>query len=148
MSTKFTVDYDSYTHTTREPYPDDDWDRGDTHTDVSINGVVMCDSDKYFDLVLPGDYDPSKPLYLLWASYDTGDSFGRDGGKAEFIDLFQDHERAQAALKVLQQATDDSFEGSYIRDDGTPIKIYVPWVGYFESLNYITVESVYVRNPS
>lgn len=130
------VDIDEYQ--TREPDDDDQWDHGDTAADISIKGVEFAEH--YFDLALPTEYDASKPLFMLWANYDTGDSFGRYRNKFEAVDIFQDRARAEAA----QQALNDGKEGnsSYVRDDGTTIQYSCPWHGYFESLNYLEVEEV------
>lgn len=133
---KVIVDINEYQ--TREPNGDDDWDSGDTAADISINGVEFAEH--YFDVVLPTEYCGNKPLFLLWANYDTGDSFGRQCNKFEAVDIFQDRSRAEAA----QRALTDSPEGnaSYVRDDGTTIQYSCPWDGYFECLNYLEVEEV------
>lgn len=122
---------------TREPNGDE-WDSGDTAADISIQGVEFAE--RYFDVALPQEYDASKPLFLLFANFDTGDSFGRQCNKFDAVDIFQDRGRAEAA----QRALTDSEEGnaSYVRDDGTTIKYCCPWHGYFECLNYLEVEEV------
>lgn len=121
---------------TREP-DDDEWDNGETAADISIQGVEFAEH--YFDVALPQEYVPG-PLYLLYANYDTGDSFGRQRNRFEAVDIFQDRARAEAA----QRALTDSEEGnaSYVRDDGTTIQYSCPWHGYFECLNYLEVEEV------
>lgn len=144
MTTKFEVVYERHTYVTREGDPEDRWDRDDTAADISIDGVRL--SERYFDVVLPTDYDPSKPLYLLWANYNTGDSFGHDANQTEWIDIFQDEQKAYAAAKALESFKDDNntYSGTYIRDDGSSCTVHLPWLGYFESLNSVNVERVKV----
>lgn len=133
----FKVIVDIHQYSTREPNEGDEWDSGDTAADISINGVEFAEH--YFDVALPQEYIPG-PLFLLWANFDTGDSFGRQCNKFEAVDIFQDRARAEAALRSLR----DSLEGnaSYVRDNGTTIQYSCPWHGYFEHLNYLEVEEV------
>lgn len=133
----FKVIVDIREYYTREP-EEDEWDNGETAADISIQGVEFAE--RYFDLALPTEYDASKPLFILYANYDTGDSFGRQCNKFEAVDIFQDRARAEAA----QRALTDSPEGnaSYVRDNGTTIQYSCPWHGYFECLNYLEVEEV------
>lgn len=138
--TKFYVKYDRYEYITRECDPEDQWDRDDTAAEITVTGVVISKGNEYFDVALPQDYDPSKPLYLLWADYDTGDSFGRDGNRFEAVDLFQDRDMADAAKSELERSESEG----YTRDDGTYIKYYKCWDGYFEYLNDLHVEPVTV----
>lgn len=143
MTAKFSVDYDRYTYVTREGDPEDRWDRDDTAADITVNGVRL--TDRYFDVVLPTTYDPSKPLFLLWANYNTGDSFGHDRNQTEWIDIFQDEQKANEAAATLAKCTDrnySNYSGTYIRDDGTSCTVHLPWLGYFESLNDVIVTPV------
>lgn len=138
--TKFKVHHDSYGYSTREPNPSDSWDRGDSAAVLSVRGLEV--SEGYFDVALPAKYDPKKPLFLLWADYDSGDSFGRSGNRFEAVDVFQDAQRAYDAQQTLRAAS--TYSTGYVRDDGTPIDYGCPWVGYFESLNALHVEMVRV----
>lgn len=133
---KVIVDIDEYY--TREPNDDDKWDSGETAAHISVNGVEFAEH--YFDLVLPTEYDPLKPLFVLWANYDTGDSFGQYCNKFEAVDIFQDRARAEAAQEALTGSK--KYSASYVRDDGTTIQYACPWHGYFENLNYLEVEEV------
>lgn len=123
---------------TREPNEGDEWDSGDTAADISIQGVEFAE--RYFDVALPQEYDASKPLFLLFANFDTGDSFGRQCNKFEAVDIFQDRARAEAAGSALMESPEGG--ASYVRDDGTTIQYSCPWHGYFESLNYLELEEV------
>lgn len=133
----FKVIVDIREYYTREP-EEDEWDNGETAADISIQGVEFAE--RYFDLALPTEYDASKPLFLLWANFDTGNSFGRQRNKFEAVDIFQNRARAEAAQRTLT----DTEEGnaSYVRDDGSTIQYSCPWHGYFESLNYLELEEV------
>lgn len=126
----------------RDPDPEDSWDRGDTSAMIEVRGVAPVKDSRYFDVVLPSEFDPSKKLFLLWADYDTGDSFGRDGNQFEAIDLFHDYDAACAAKKALQSYRGDVYSGDYVRDDGGTASVHLPWNGYFEYLNALHVQEV------
>lgn len=137
---RFTVVVRILGYVTCEGDPESRWDRDDTAADIYVDGVRPVGSDDYYDVTLPSPMDESKRLYLLWADYDTGDSFGRDCNRFEAIDLFQSYERAQEASNALNAG--ESYSVDYARDDGSIITYCRPWVGYFENLNALHVEEV------
>jgi hypothetical protein len=138
--TNIKVEYDAHMYVTRKGDPDDMWDRDSTDGDVYVNGIRVVD-DSYRDVSVPFDVDDDHNYYLLYAVYTTGDSFGSDGGNTEWIDLFRTRAAADAAKKSIEETT-GSFSASYTRDDGTDIKIHIPWDGYFETLDELTVKKV------
>ncbi|WEM34355.1 hypothetical protein [Xanthomonas phage X1] len=142
MATHVRIDYDEHRYVTRAGSPDDRWDRDDTAADISINGIEIVSEAGYRDLSVPFDVDINKSYILLWADYNTGDSFGHDRNYVEFIDLFETIERAQAARKALEEGT--SYTRSYVREDGTGVSTSIPWAGYFESLNELRLDVVSV----
>lgn len=136
----FQVKTEIYEYSIRDADPEDRYDSGCTGADITVLGVEL--SEEYFDVALPKPYDPTKPLYLVWADYDTGDSFGRQGNRFEAVDIFQDEKRAQEAAAALRLDIKDQYNRNYIRDDGTEVKYGCPWTGYFERLNVLHVEKV------
>ena len=115
--------------------------RGTSQADITIQGIAI--SGRYSDIAVPFDVVPNQPYYLLWADYSTGDSFGSDDNQHEWIDLYQTPEAAWAAQRILQAASNKGLYAiKYTRDCGTVIELCMPWVGYFENLNNINVETV------
>ena len=139
--THIRVQYDEYRHVTRDAYPDDSWDRGDTAADICIHAIEIVPERMYRDITVPFEVLRGKKYYLLWADYDTGDSFGRDENQVEFIDLFETVEDANTARDALLGVK--GYNGTYIRQDGTKITVHIPWYGYFEHLNSINITPVY-----
>lgn len=141
--------HDRYTYITRERNPDDEWDNDDTAADWTIRGIRVVDRGGDFEV--PFEIEKGKTYFLVMADYDTGDSFGRYCNYLEFIDLFQTAEAAEAALKALgkpltgkpgQSDWEYKYSREYVRDNGETVKVYIPWEGYFESLNDLYIIDV------
>lgn len=133
--------------------PNEEWDNDDTNIDTYIHGIQKVDANGYSDLTIPFDVEPGRTYYLVYANYDTGDSFGQYGGQVCYIDLFKRYSLAKKLMKLLQEDasipldvsnwTNSTNNLSYTREDGSKIDCYTgTWKGYFESLNYFTIESV------
>lgn len=138
--------------TTREPYKDDDWDRGDSYTSWDLLGCSIKEEGEYFDVIAPFEVKSGDSVIVVYAVYSTGDSFGHDEGACkEVIDVFKDMDKAEACVRAIESTTkswDDRTEkkAEWIREDGSAGKLdYVPWNGYFESLDYVRAETVEVK---
>lgn len=129
--------------TSREPNPDDDWDRGDTHTDHHIRGITVGSG--HFSETIDVCFRPVPGLtyYLLYANYDTGNSFGHDSGRVDFIDLYYDETLAwDMARKLMKEASENRYDYEITMQNGKTQSYHAPYIGYFESLNDIVVVGV------
>lgn len=119
-------------------------DRECTSTSHDITGIEVVKEHAYRDLTVNFEVTPNETYYLLYAVYNTGDSFGWDDGAITFIDLFKTHEKAEAALHVIGQGHKNKSDrlNRYEAEDGKMIDIYRPWEGYFERLQYIKIDTV------
>lgn len=144
---KINVLLDSRTYVTNPKNPNDSWDRDDTDTENSVRGIELVKNDSYSDLAVPFEVIPGKNYWLVWAEYSTADSFGRDGGNVEIIDLFTDYEKARACAERAEKAEESpcaqSFSFRYIREDGSELQQHCPWIGYFERLEMVHTELVF-----
>ena len=135
---------------TCEVYDNDDGDeseeqysyRGTTSTSHYVHGFNVVDDKTYNDLYASFEPKPETDYYLLYAIYSTGDSFGHDDGHCiEYFGLYEekDLEIAKADQKKLE-----TFE----RTDSERLcklsnqSVYLPWNGYFESLDSVELEKV------
>lgn len=144
--TQIRVVYDSYRYVTREENPDDSWSRDNTDADYTIRAV--SESGNYFDLVADFELDASRSYHLLYMIYDTGDSFGTDGGQIEFIMLYQDLNVAHTNRQRLvdhYESPGDSHTVALVSDSGEECQIGVPYMGYFETLRDVEVKTVVVE---
>jgi hypothetical protein len=141
-----------YGDTTRAPATDDRWDRGDTSTHWVVSGLRLTNR-AYGDVTADFEVKPGDVLYLVYAIYSTGDSFGRDtNARIEYITVHKDYEIAKANEQVLRGKTssrnkrgDYEWSVNLQTDSGIVFPYHVPWLGYFESLSDIYIESYTVE---
>lgn len=136
----------------REPYEDDEWDRGDTYTSWTLEGCSIKEEGEYFDVIAPFEVKSGDRVIVVYAIYSTGDSFGRaEGACKEVIDVFKDINKASDCVRAVEKtykSWDDHTEKKveWIREDGSEGKLdYVPWNGYFESLDSVRSEIIEVK---
>lgn len=127
---------------TRNCDPNDEWDRDDTAASIDILGIRVSTTNGYGSIPVDFEIDPAKTYYLLWADYDTGDSFGRDGNQLEIIDLFETETAAMVAQQELLSTAENKYSTKYTRNSGSKITYYKPWEGYFEYLNALNISPV------
>lgn len=141
---------------TRPRDPDDKWDGDDTYTSHHIQGFLPVKGEKEFrDLDIPFKVSKDKTYYLLYVIYSTGDSFHHEEGCIEFIDLYQTKDKAEIAAKAIEKHYEknkeynigkDRYSLPLTRDDLSKIVVCPPWIGYFDRLTSVNVESVTLMN--
>lgn len=116
--------------------------------------------DDHQDNVLPDvtsqlDLKRGDPVYVVWAEWSTGDSFGHsENSESEAFAVFADSYSAEQFSKYLQEYTVDEKERwgepwtvYYEAPDGQKIhhsKI-LPWDGFFESLTEVHIDAAVMR---
>jgi len=145
------VEDDLSGHDTSEVDPDDEWSRASTHTDHNIQGFTVNSERQYGDVMVP--YVPERGIdyYLLYAVYSTGDSFGHDsGGGIEYIGLYTKEELHIAKENERRIEAHDQDQKSTLKllmqNDKDQFDVYVPWHGYFESLDYVSIATIQRMN--
>ncbi len=122
------------------PDSNDKWDRADTLTAHRISGFKV--DSKFYDLSVAFEPDYDSTYFLLYGVYSTGDSFGHDEASCiEYLGMFENYETAELNMKRVEAMTDFG-SCTLLTDLGMDYDVYIPWFGYFESLNYIKIERV------
>ena len=132
---------DVYTDVTRKADSEDDWSRDSTSQSHSIKGIKV--HPEYGDIDCSFDVEPVTDYYLLYYNYASGDSFGSDTGKIEFIALYNDKELATKSYKALQKAGSNGENFVTIWNDlGQPYQENIDqnYFGGFEGSHLITVQ--------
>lgn len=131
----------------RDPDPDDSWDVGDTAGRVvGVRAWELRDWENstfrryggYDSWTGPLDVEAGDYVYAVVADYESGSTFGRDGGHCSVVDVFADIETADACAKAAELAQEYRF-----KFQGR--EYYASWQGYFESLNELRVWAVKVE---
>lgn len=108
-----------------------------------IRGIHLTNSNFGERVTIDYDVKLGDDVYVLWAEYSSGDSFGHGNrNRVDVVHVFKDPVAAFAARDAL--LAEDS-EG-YKTDSGTKINYYRPWTGYFESLDNLHVDKCWVRD--
>jgi hypothetical protein len=121
---------------TRAPDPGDKWDAGDTQgqvDNVTATLTNMPEGDNYDSLVRELPVSPGEKVWAVVVDYESGSTFGRDGGYAQVLDVFTEEWKAHA----LRQAALNVDKGFTLEHDGK--SYHVSWRGYFETLQSIDV---------
>lgn len=152
MVTYLRVDYDKSEWVNREADPEDRWDRNDTAASWTFNHVSIVKENEYWDVAVPFEVKEGDWIYIVAAIYSTGDSFGHDEAACcEYIDAFVDKHRADDCARAMEftlKSYNDRTEKKAVwaREDDSIGKLdYVPWNGYFESLDEVRCEKLEVR---
>lgn len=108
--------------------PEDSWSRDSTEGSCYVTGATIVEKDGYDTLGVEEDISRGDTIYLVWAEYTTGDSFGSDGGNYELLEVFIDKQMAWDRVSYWENISDYS----------------VPWNGYFEYLDGVRVSALEV----
>lgn len=131
--------------------------RGTTNTSWYVRGLVLIDDNdpnrRYvgYHESTPVAFEPERGqvYHLLYAVYSTGDSFGTDYGRCfEVIGVYKDREVAEENLKRLENGPPRKY-GEYaeptvelkLEGSNKAQRYYRPWMGYFERLDRLELES-------
>ena len=91
--------------------PDDVWSRDSTEGSVDVVGARLEAKDGYDCLFTDKEVAPGATVWLVWAEYTTGDSFGSDGGNYDPADPAGSLGGALAALSVANIKISDGSTG-------------------------------------
>ena len=80
------------------------------------------------------------PLYILWMTYGSGDSFGHGDGYGEILWVFKNADVAKRALATFQ-ANADQYSIPIKDDAGNAVTLHNPGSGYFECVNSLQVDT-------
>ncbi len=145
------VEDDLHGHDTSKADPDDKWSRASTHTEHNITGFKVRSEIQYGDVMVPYEPEIDVDYYLLYVVYSTGDSFGHDSGNSvEYIGLYTKEELHIA--KENQQRIETHNRGKretklqLLMPNTSDFDIYVPWHGFFESLDYVNIATIQRMN--
>lgn len=143
-----------YFYYTKETYDNNDAEdsdepysyRGTTESYWSFDDVLALEQtgfeySRHVETILyPGKVEVGELMYVVVATYDGGDSFGRDYNYYHCVLIAtKDEAKAKAIESAAFNHTDRSGDFTIKEDNGASYKFYIPWLGYFESLSDIQI---------
>ncbi len=81
-------------------------------------------------------------VYPVIATYETGDTFGRDGGQTDVLDVFATYEKAESLSAWIESIARDDYrrDGRYAFSETFEGKEYhLAWRGYFENFQKVDI---------
>lgn len=88
-----------YNNRAIEEYSDEQYGPWSIHNDIEIYGIKL--SDEYFDISVPFEVNKGDIVHLVYVSYETGDSFGHESGRHEYIAAYKTKEEAEKVVNLL-----------------------------------------------
>jgi hypothetical protein len=145
MHVKVLVETDVWMTDPGEP-PDVEWGNRESYdgrvVDVEVQKTDLPVEEKWYG-------DSVFEIDTVVVDYSTGDTFGRDGGYYQVLDVFEDPNQAQELKRLAEAYTHDY--GKRVQQSQLTYlgkKYYAGWLGYFECVNEIAVWECDVRDPN
>lgn len=139
----FEIDYSDYGRRTETQHSDNRWDFSwyENH-DYEYNEARIVNKNNYKSVGLfPGEKEPQvgSIIYVVYVSYDTGDSFGQEDGLRAHLWAFTDEGRAGRLCSLISKDAKRNpkydFKNIPLDFEGVPIPVNT-WKGYFERFDY------------
>jgi hypothetical protein len=145
MSKHLKVINEKRTHSTRGEGDYADWSE-DIYND--IRELEIVDSDySYRDVIADFDVKSGDIVFLVYALYSDGDSFGSSTGNIEYVAVYKSKEKAEACVKQINDSVDKSrntYSMEYTTESGSVLTVSCPWIGYFNRLESAEVRRLIV----
>jgi hypothetical protein len=131
----------AHTEVTSEADPDDEWSRESTYQSHYIQGFEVAIYGRWGDVECEFEPGFDTPYFLLYYTYDTGDSFGSDEGLIEFVGFYKNHDLAIRSMEIINgNLSADAV--AIVDDNGTEYKECLHQ-DYFGQMHDAVVQTVY-----
>ena len=144
----YRVELEDYTHS--HEYATEQYGDWSSSSSWSFKKIWYVDDIEinYADITSELDIKPGEEIYVVWVTYDTGDSFGyASQGSSASVAVFKDFEAAEDFKKHIEsekytpdQDKEYYYQNVYEALDGQTVHFYASWVGYFERLAQVNIE--------
>ncbi len=129
-----------------------DWSAKTIH---HITGAVKVKEKEYFNLEVNDNF-LNKEVYLLYIIYSSGDSFGTGSGNIEYLDVFENYDKALEVKKIIEEDceqnpiyTSEASNLFYTKENGNMVKIPTDiYKGYFEHLESVNIQKIIIKDKN
>jgi len=118
---------------------------GDWRSDYSNDLESVTISEDGYGEPIDFEVENGEEVFVVWAEYSTGDSFGRSSGSFDVVTVYKSEDKANKAAKILTSPVSDgkdyyeSWTVELTTEGGSLLKYNRPWMGYFEHLEGVNV---------
>lgn len=133
------VEYSEYCeHSEREPEEYGSWSESYSSSVDSAYRIGEDEKAPYGSetFIVPDD---ATEVFVVYMIYSTGDSFGHADGKIDIIHCTSSEEAADKLAKMITENSEE-FTIKFTDDFGRDISIDNRGAGYFEHIDYVSVE--------
>ena len=151
MNTEISIINEHNTIVTKERDSRTEWDNRVTISTNKIEGFKVIEPDEEWgtvDLIVPYEIDSDKTYYLVSVIFTDGDSFNKNAGQIDYVDMYEDAKIANATKKSIENSykdknEKDSHSVEIFTNDGTAYKISSNnWTSYFNSLEEVRIDRI------
>ncbi len=141
---KVELTFHSETHVTYTPDEDDKWGRECTYTERDLFELFLVEDHSEicgYTLEIDEEIVEGDEIYVLFAEYSTGDSFGDDERWGFwFVEASRDHIFLEVIKDKLQKG-----KTVITNRTGKKYNVQIPWAGYFGNLDELHLMKLKVR---
>ena len=120
-----------------------------------ITGAVKVKEKEHFSLEVNDNF-LNKEVYLLYIIYSSGDSFGTGSGNIEYLDVFENYDKALEVKKIIEEDceqnpiyTSEANNLFYTKENGNMVKIPTDiYKGYFEHLESVNILKIIIKDKN
>ena len=135
--------------------PDEEYGDWSAKTIHHITGAVKVKEKEYFNVEVTDNF-LDKEVYLLYLLYSHGDSFETGSGNIEYLDVFENYDKALEVKKIIDDDYEEkpnyTFESSdlfYTKENGNIVKIPTDiYKGYFEDLESVNIQKIIIKDKN
>lgn len=113
--------------------------------DFRVTGVRTASRKReYEEFEVAFDVEHGTPLFVVWITYTSGDSFGYSTGNGEIIWVFKDSNAALVAMNLWDAASkkhEVAFSVTFDDGEGNKVELSNPVSGYFEDYGSCDIET-------
>ena len=137
MPTELYLDYESSSTEIRSPDPNDKWDAGDSTGDYWVTGVTLEKGWRDF-FVSEEDISVGDTVHVVYIAYDSGSTFGTDGGYGEIVIVTKDEWKAALVEEYLEARVRGEYSYPKTKNvvtwpkDAGKEPVYLSGFGYFD----------------
>lgn len=138
----------NYTQILEDSYQvDEEYGEWRRDYDYSVTSVVLSQPGNwdYDEFEVPFEVAEGDEVFVVYARYSDGDSFGTARGKGEIVEVFKDRQLANVCRGIIEQSPKLGVSISYPISETLIRKIQNMFRDYFVDLNLVDIKKFKIQ---